>query len=106
MNGKYQSLPALSMSNNCTNLALLKNNCVAYFICPSAVSIIELVLKISLSNADAKDRKFEVMVIKVDPCQNIYFHYTFLFIVYKKVSNFSLTLKQALTLIKFTQASW
>ena len=47
MDGKYQSLPALSISNNCTNLALLKNNCV--------VSIIEIVLKISLSNADAKE---------------------------------------------------
>ena len=29
---------------------------------------------------------------------------TFLFNVYKKASNFSLTLKQSLTLIKFTQA--
>ena len=55
MNGRYQSLPALSMSNNCTNLALLKNNCVVYFISAIAVSIIAIVLKISLSNADAKD---------------------------------------------------
>ena len=50
------------MSNNCTNLALLKNNCVVCFISASAVSIIEIVLKISLSNADAKDRKFEVIM--------------------------------------------
>ena len=61
MNGRYRSLPALSISNNCTNLALLKNNCVVYFTCVSAVPIIVIVLKISLSNADAKDRKFEVM---------------------------------------------
>ena len=55
MNGRYQSLPAFSMSKNCTNLAFLPNNCVVYFISTSAVSIIEIVLKISLSNADAKD---------------------------------------------------
>ena len=53
MNGRYRSLPALSMSNNSTNLALLKNNCVVYFISAIAASIIEVVLKISLSNADA-----------------------------------------------------
>ena len=59
MNGRYQILPALSMSNNCTNLAFLKNNCVVYFISAIAVPI---VLKISLSNADAKDGKFEAMM--------------------------------------------
>ena len=59
MNDRYRSLPALSISNNCINLALLKNNCVAYFISANAVSIIEIVLKISLSNANAKDRKFD-----------------------------------------------
>ena len=50
------------MSNNCTNLALLKNNCAVYFISACAVSIIKIVLKISLSNADAEDQKFEVMM--------------------------------------------
>ena len=68
--GRYQSLPALSifviymylMSNNCTNLTLLKNNSVVYFISASAVPIIEIVLKISLSNTDAKDEKFKVMM--------------------------------------------
>ena len=55
MNDRYRSLPALSMSNNCTNLALLRNNFVVYFVSTSAVSIIEIVLKISLSNADVKD---------------------------------------------------
>ena len=62
------------MSNNCTNLtSLLKNNCVVYFISACAVSIIKIVLKISLSNVDAKDRKFEVyedfiaIDFKVDP---------------------------------------
>ena len=50
------------MSNNYTNLALLKNNCAVYFIRVSAASITEIVLKISLSNADAKDRKFKVMM--------------------------------------------
>ena len=48
------------MSNNCTNLALLKNNCAVYSFSASAVSVIERVLKISLSNANAEDRKFEV----------------------------------------------
>ena len=70
MNGTYRSLPALPMSNNCTNLALLKNNCAVYFISASAVSIIEIVLKISLSNTNAKDRKFEVFIaidFKVNP---------------------------------------
>ena len=62
MNVRYQSLPTLPRSNNCTNLALLKNNCIAYFISASALSIIEIVLKISLSNAVAEDRKFEVMI--------------------------------------------
>ena len=46
------------MSNNCTNLALLKKKCAVYFISACAVSIIEIVFKISLSNADAKDQKF------------------------------------------------
>ena len=50
------------MSNNCTNLALLKNNCAVYFISTSAASIIKIVLKISLSNADREERKFEVMM--------------------------------------------
>ena len=50
------------MSNNCTNLALLKNNYAVYFISASAVLLIEIVLKISLSNAHAEDRKFEVMM--------------------------------------------
>ena len=64
MNGKYRSLPALPMSNNCTNLALLKSNCAVYFISASAVSIkeIKIFLKIFLSNADAEDQKFEVMM--------------------------------------------
>ena len=62
MNGRYKSLPALSISNNCTNLALFKNNYAVYFISASTVSIIEIVLKISLSNADAKDQKFDVMM--------------------------------------------
>ena len=63
MNGKYRRLPASSIiSNNCTNLALLKNNCAVYFISASSVSIIEIVLKIFVSNADAKDRKFDVMM--------------------------------------------
>ena len=62
MNGRYRSLPALSISNNRTYLALLKNNYVVYFISASFVSIIEIVLKISLANADAKDRKFDVMM--------------------------------------------
>ena len=34
------------MSNNCTNLALLKSNYTVYFIRASALSIIEIVLKI------------------------------------------------------------
>ena len=50
------------MSNNCTNLALLKNNCAVYFNSTSATSIIKIVLKISLSNADPEERKFEVMM--------------------------------------------
>ena len=62
MNGRYRSLSALTMSNNCTNLALLKNNCAVYFISTSAASIIKIVLKISLSNADPEERKFEVMM--------------------------------------------
>ena len=62
MNGKYRGLPAFSMSNNYTNLALLKNNFAVYFISTSAVSIIKIILKISLSNADIKSRKFEVMM--------------------------------------------
>ena len=62
MNGRYQRLPALPMSNNCSDSALLRNNCAVYFICASAASILELVLKISLLNADAEDQKFEVMV--------------------------------------------
>ena len=59
------------MSYNCTNLGLLKNNCAVYFISASVMSII--VLKMSLSNADAEDRKFEVndefiaIDFKVDP---------------------------------------
>ena len=40
MNGRYQSLPGLPMRNNCTNLALLKNNCAVFFVSTSAVSII------------------------------------------------------------------
>ena len=55
MSGRYRSLPALSMSNNCTNFALLKNNCIVYIISAIAVSIIKIVLKLSLSNAGAKD---------------------------------------------------
>ena len=62
MNSTYRSLPALPISNNCTNLAFLRNNCAVYFISGSATSIIEIVLKISLTNADAEDRKFEVMM--------------------------------------------
>ena len=62
MNGRYRSLPVFSMSNNYTNLALLKNNCAVHFISASAVSIIKIVLKIALSNADVKDQKFEVMM--------------------------------------------
>ena len=31
MNGKYQSLPALPMSNNCMNLALLKQLCSIFY---------------------------------------------------------------------------
>ena len=62
MNGRYLSLPALSISNNYTNLALLKNNCAVYFISASAVSIMEIVLEIFLSNADAKDQKIDVMM--------------------------------------------
>ena len=62
MDGRYQRLPEFSISNNCTNLALLKNNCAVYFISASAVSIIEIVLKISLSNANAKDRKFDIIM--------------------------------------------
>ena len=52
------------MSNNFTKLGLLKNNCVVYFISAGAVSIIEIhvVFKISLSNADANDQKFDVMM--------------------------------------------
>ena len=106
MNVKYRSLPALPTSNNCTNLALLKTNCAMYFISTSAASIIETVLKISLSNTDVEDRKFEVVMtllpltLKYTLRQNIYFLNTFLFNIYKKVSNFSLTLKQALILIK------
>ena len=50
------------MSNNCTNLALLKNNCAVYFISASAASIIKIVLKISLSNADVEDQKFKLMM--------------------------------------------
>ena len=42
MNGKYQSLVALPMSNNCTDLALLKNNCAVYFIMASVVLIIKI----------------------------------------------------------------
>ena len=55
----------LTIRNNCTNLVLLINSCAVYFISASAVSIIEIVLKISLSNADAKDRKFDVMMISL-----------------------------------------
>ena len=62
MNGRYRSLPAFLISNNCTNLALLKNNCAVNFISASAVSIIKIILKISLSNADPKDQKFDVMM--------------------------------------------
>ena len=62
MNGRYQSLPAFLTSNNCTNLALLKNNCAVYFISASAVPIIEIILKIFLSIADAKDQKFGVIM--------------------------------------------
>ena len=65
MNGRYRSLPLLLMSSNCTNLAPLKNNCAVYFISASAASIIEIVLKISLSNADVEDSKFEVMMISL-----------------------------------------
>ena len=65
MNGRYRSLPLLLMSSNCTNLASLKNNCAVYFISASAASIIEIVLKISLSNADVEDSKFEVMMISL-----------------------------------------
>ena len=53
---RYQSLPALPMSNNYINLAFLKNNCTLYFISASVVSIIKIVLKIS----DADNRKFKV----------------------------------------------
>ena len=65
MNDRYQSLPVLLMSNNCTNLALLKNNCAVYFISTSAASIVEIVLKISLSNADVEDREFVVIMISL-----------------------------------------
>ena len=52
------------MSNNFTKLGLLKNNCVVYFIGAGALSIIEIhvVFKISLSNADANNQKFDVMM--------------------------------------------
>ena len=52
------------MSNNFTKLGLLKNNCVVYFISAGALSIIEIhvVFKISLSNADANNQKFVVMM--------------------------------------------
>ena len=60
--GRYRSLPALPMSNNCTNLVPLKNNCAVYFISANAVSIIEIVLKNFSSNADAENRKFEVIM--------------------------------------------
>ena len=62
MNGRYRRLPVLPKSNNCTNLALLKNNFAVYFTSASPVLIIEIVLKISLLSADAEDRKFEVMI--------------------------------------------
>ena len=62
MNGRHRSLTALPVNNNCTNLALLKNNFAFYFISASAMSIIKLALKIFLSNVDAKDQKFEVMI--------------------------------------------
>ena len=42
------------------------------------------------------------LTLKQTPGQNIYFLNTFFFNVHKKVSNFSLTLKQTLSLIKFT----
>ena len=42
--------------------SLLKNNCAVYFISASAASIIEIVLKISLSNADVEDRKIEILM--------------------------------------------
>ena len=52
------------MSNNFTKLALLKSNCVVYFISAGAVSIIEIhvVFKISLLNADANDQKFDIIM--------------------------------------------
>ena len=62
LNDGYRSLPVFLISNDCINLALLKNNCAMYFISASAVSIIEIILKIFFSNADAKDRKFDVMM--------------------------------------------
>ena len=77
---------------------MLKNNCAMYFISASAASIIEIVLKMSLLSADAEDQKFEVMMTLL-PLTNIYFFNRFLLNVYKKVLNFSLTLKQTLTVI-------
>ena len=76
MNGRYRSLPALPISNNCTDLALLKSNCAVYLISASAVSIIEIVLKIPLSNADAEDQKFQVMMTSL-PCKILSFSIDF-----------------------------
>ena len=72
MNGRYRSLPALPMSNNCTSLALLKSICAVYLISAKCVSIIEIVLKIPLSNADVEDQKFEIMMTSF-PCKKLSF---------------------------------
>ena len=40
-------IPAMSIKNICTDLALLKNNCDMYFIMASAVPIIKVVFPCS-----------------------------------------------------------
>ena len=50
INGRYRSLPALPMSNNCTNFTPLKNKCALCLSMTSAVPTIKVVLKIFLPN--------------------------------------------------------
>ena len=62
MNGKYRSLPALSMSNNCTNLPLLKKKLCCVFYQRKCCINNRNSFEISLSNADAEDQKFDVIM--------------------------------------------
>ena len=95
MNDRYQSLSALLIINNCTNLALLKKQLYCIFYHGTCCINNKNSLKIFLA------QKFKVLMTALLSTLSsklhtkIFFSNTLLFNVYKKVLNFFLMLKQA-----------